>query len=123
MTIRDKIERISDIKEEISGYNNHISKLKAEQEDLETEVLRIMKEDLGIDRTGTDRANVMVQRKVNYNIVDRDALNDYILANNALHLLQARLVTNAVAEYDAEGTPIPGLDKYERDVLVVRKRN
>ena len=121
ISLGDLIEQILAFKEAERELNQQLAELKKTRDELEAQVLQIMK-DQGLERTGVSGANVIIQRKRFPQVKDWDLVYEFMYQNNAAYILQKRLLSSAVEEFEALGEPIPGVEFYEEDQLTVRRR-
>jgi len=120
-SMSDLITQILEFKAQETALAKEASAIKAVREELEKEVLDYMK-DLGLERSGIGAANVMVQRKRHPQVKNWDEVYEFMLEHNAPYILQKRLLASAIEEFEELGEPVPGIEFYEEDRLVVRRR-
>lgn len=120
-SMHDMISQILDYKEQERSLAKEASAIKAVREECEREVLNYMKA-LGLERSGIGAANVMVQTKRHPQVKSWDLVYEFMLQNNAPYILQKRVLASAIEEFESLGEPVPGIEFYEEDQLVVRRR-
>lgn len=76
----------------------------------------------GIQRTGTELANVSISVQKHATVADWDEVYNYIRENDAFHLLHKRLSSTSAAEIAEIDGSMPGVDFYEEPTLNLRAR-
>lgn len=121
VTLASLIDQAMMMKKAESAFTKQAAELKKERDVVEKDIINMMQAQ-GIERTGTLRANVIIQHKRFPQVKDWDAFHTFVYENHAAHLLQRRVSTTAVAEYEAEGEVLPGIEFYEEDQLNLTSR-
>ena len=119
-TIDERVDKILEIKDSIEDLNRQIKELNDVRKQLEREVIASMQEQ-GLERSGVKNANLTIQHKKYPQVVDWDALYDFIYRNNAAYIMQRRVSSKAVEEFLLTGIDVPGVTFYEEDTLSLRK--
>ena len=66
-------------------------------------------------------AKLIVGERINYQIGDWESFREYVVKNNAYDLFQRRITVEAVADREADGVTIPGLDKYTNITIKLKQ--
>jgi len=107
------------LKAQYDTINKETKAVKKELDDAEHAILGTLNE-MQIDAAKVD--NVTVTRTVQhlYNVTDWDAMHQYIIENNAMYLLQRRIIQPAVQELVEHNEPLP-VELFEKQKLSIRK--
>lgn len=109
-----------ELREEKRDLEARIKVIDGLLDDNEQEILAIAGE-LGLDRFAVGKLSFSVSRNVVGNVTDWDQVWDYILTNQATHLVQRRLSNAAYKELlDTEGE-MPGVEPFTKISLNMRK--
>ena len=78
--------------------------------------------DVGLDRASNDRFTVSKLSNVVPSVTDWDALYEFIRENDAMYMLQRRLLASAYRELveERDGEDIPGVAPFEQVTLSFR---
>lgn len=122
LTVRELVENLVNIRDERSNLSEK-DKFLSEQYRAVESVLMAKLDEQGMKRATVDGvATATLTESVVPNVVDWDALYEYILANNATHLLQRRPSTAAFRELHDMGESVPGIEPYTKRSISLRKR-
>lgn len=108
-----KINRLETLTKELRSLRAQVRTLESQTSGLEAELLMMMVE-RGVNSLGGTDFYFVLDRSVEPELVDWNALSGYIREHDALDLLQKRLTPTAVKLRWADGIAIPGIDKYEK---------
>ena len=92
---------------------------------LETNEIAILEkaEELGVDSFAVGPISFSVSRNVVGNVQDWDTVWDYIITNNATHLVQRRLANAAYKELLDMDETLPGVEPFTKVSLNMRKKS
>lgn len=121
MKIGPLIDRMYQIKLYKAGLQKQIDGLNEEYDNIELQVLGML-DDMGLDSAKAETALATKSETSVPVAVDWDALNAYIVENNALYLLQRRPAVTALKELFDSGETIPGVELRPKTTLSLRKR-
>lgn len=121
LTLQELIGQSMELKREIDALAKQQTELTNQRDAILNQILAKMDED-GIQRTGTEDANVMVSENIVPTVQDWDAFYSFIRENDAFHLLQRRVTAASYREYLDAGVEIPGVIPFEKRSVLVRKR-
>ena len=111
--------KISDLTQE---YDTQVETLKAQQDEIKNAMKDQMKA-LGVTSVRTPEGTVVLSVKTRYSTQDWDEFKKFILANEALELLEKRIAQNNMAQFLEEnpGSMPPGLNSSSEYDISVRK--
>ena len=103
-------------------YDTQVETLKAQQEEIKNAMKDQMKA-LGVTSVRTPEGTVVLSVKTRYSTQDWDEFKKFILANEALELLEKRIAQNNMAQFLEENPGImpPGLNSSSEYDISVRK--
>lgn len=123
LSLQTLIDTLFDLREVIRTRDAETNTLKSAKTDLEVYLLSRLDEQ-GLERMGTDVANISVSTEVVPTTHDWEALFNYIRDNDAFYLLQRRMNAGAYRELAAslpEGESLPGVEPFTKKKLNMRK--
>lgn len=120
-TLEELIEDRCNLKESIDKLNQQLNELKEAMDAADFEIL-IKMDELGVQRTGTTRADIVVSESTMATAEDWDAFNEFVKENDAFHLYQKRISATAYQEYLNAGEEVPGVKPYIKRGIRVRRR-
>lgn len=103
-------------------YDTQVETLKAQQDEIKNAMKDQMKA-LGVTSVRTPEGTVVLSVKTRYSTQDWDEFKKFILANEALELLEKRIAQNNMAQFLEEnpGSMPPGLNSSSEYDISVRK--
>ena len=123
----DKLARIyrkikAEIDELTKDYDTKVETLKAKQDTLKFAMKDQMKA-LGVKSVNTTFGTVSMVQKTRYSTQDWDSFKQFIVANDAVDLLEKRIAQTNMAQYLAEnpGSVPPGLNAFSDFEIRVTK--
>lgn len=120
-TLNELIAESMDLKRQIDEHTRAATNLGAQRDAVLAKILEKMDED-GLQRTGTDVANVLVSETIVPTVNDWDAFYNFIRENDAMHLLQRRVTSTSYREYIDAGQEVPGVVPFTKRSVQVRSR-
>lgn len=87
---------------------------------LEMEMI-VRLEEQGMTKASTDTGTASITETVLPQVVDWEALYEYIRDNDAFYLLQKRPATSAFRELFQSDQPTPGVEQYTKKSISLRK--
>ena len=114
------IDLLAQIRDERRELKEQDKALVAQAESLQDEVIKRMDEE-GTPKFSGLGATASITEQEIWNISDFDAFSEFIIANDAVYLLQRRPAQSAITELQKEGTEVPGLNKFTKRGLNLRK--
>jgi len=117
----DLINRVAKLKAQISDINADLTELKAEKEELESQIITRLSA-VGLKRAGNGDYTVSITSNIVPSVKDWDAFYAYMKANDAYYMLERRPLATAYREAleMRKGEPIPGVEPFERISLSLR---
>lgn len=114
--IREKIQ------EETARYDNAVEPLKATLNEVKLAMKDTMQE-LGTKTARTDHGTIILSTKTRYVAQDWEALKEFILANDALDILEKRISQKPMETFlvNNPGNYPPGLSQMSEIDVTVRK--
>lgn len=120
MKLKNKIEKLAQLKAESSELSKKVKELKDEIDAIEHDILDQMQADeLDMVQVGEVRYAPTVQMLPS--VTDWDNFLDWVGNNSAYHLLYKRISTKAVGELVEAGVAVPGVDSFQKISLSSRK--
>lgn len=116
MKIGARIDELTGLREDIRSLNKTLSEMKDVFNTKELELMQLM-EETGLDQAKSARTTVSLKKETVGTVEDWDALNKYIIENDALYLLHRRISVAAYRELLEMGTEIPGVKPTELSKL------
>lgn len=107
--LSDKIKAADKLRSKIAAAEQKIAPLKAEQKELEAEILHDMLEAKTEQVRAAGGGLFTVQRDTIPSVIDWPALDAYILKTKNLSLLHRRLTATAWAQLIENGKEVPGV--------------
>lgn len=116
LKIRDKIQALT------KEHDSVIEGLKAQQSDIADAMKEHMKT-LNTTSMKTDFGTVILQLKTRYNTHDWDSFKKFVVANDAVDLLERRIAQRNMAEFLKDNPDLvpPGLNSDSEYEISVRK--
>lgn len=108
MTLNDLIKKRATLKEEMDSLNRQLKELRAEQDDVDVQLLKKMDAE-GTVRTANEQASVSINEDTVPEVQDWEALYEHVLANKDFSLIQRRVSSVAYKELLKMGMDVPGL--------------
>ena len=118
--IGEMLDKVQLLRIEKSELENKIKAIDGEISQYKTIILEQMQIN-GIDSFKSDMASCYIKEKIVGNVVDLNALLDYINQTGEIGLLQARVNNSAYAECIEHNTEVPGVSMFRKTDLLVRK--
>ncbi len=119
--LNDLIAFGRDIRDAMEKIEKELKVLKGDKEVNDSAILDLM-ESQGIDRTGTDEANVSVTQRKIPTATDWEAIHKYIMDTGYLHVQQKRLSLKAIEEIMEQEGEIPGIEIADKPFLNFRRK-
>ncbi len=110
-----------DIRDDIDKLEKELKALKSDKETNDSAILDIM-EGQGIDRTGTDTANVSITERKTPTATDWEKIYAFMLKKGYLHMLQKRLSLKAIEEIIELEGEIDGIEINNKQFLNFRRK-
>lgn len=121
-TLGQVIEEQAKWEEEKKNIEEKLRKIKLLIDALSEEAL-LMMDDIGIERTATDKATATLMEIPSYRIEDWAKFTEWARKHNHLEMFHSRTSVNAVEEYlDAGHKLPPGLKKHVSRYVNVRSK-
>ncbi len=117
----DKIDERYKLIQQRKELDKKSKELYAEITQLEGEILELM-QTANLDNAGGKTSSVTITEQLVPTIVDNDAFNQYIIQEDALYLLQRRVVATRYKELIDAGETVPGLEPTTLSKLSQRKK-
>lgn len=114
------IDKLYDLKVKRAALTKEASRILEEFEILSEYLLTRMKSD-GTPRSSGHKASVTISKEVHPNLNDWEDFWDYCVNEGASHLIQRRPSAAACRELFDSGEEIPGISKFEKTILSLRK--
>ena len=114
------INRLYEIREEMAELAKTEKVLRDEREVLKAQLIESY-DSMGMTHSRTDKASATLTKTQVPVVKDWDALNEYILLNDALYLLQRRVNSAAYRELSDQGEELPGVSSFEKIDISIRK--
>lgn len=119
--LADLIAERREVGNEYDEVNEQLKKLKDRRDALDQDIIDAMV-DAGLDRTAIKGlANVAVAKRETVNVTNWEAIHRYILETQQVHLLQRRIMGNAILELIKDGEVIEGVEIKEIPTLSFRR--
>jgi hypothetical protein len=118
--IGEMLDKVQSLRIEKSELENKIKAIDGEISQYKTIILEQMQIN-GIDSFKSDTASCYIKEKIVGNVVDLNALLDYISQTGEIGLLQTRVNNSAYAECIEHNTEVPGVNMFKKTDLLVRK--
>ena len=112
MNINELIEARAEVKASMEDVTKQTKILQAAKEDLDYQLIQRLEEQ-GLARTATDQASVSINTSIVPDVVDWDALYEFIFATKDITLLQRRVSSTTYKELLKLGDDVPGLQPRE----------
>ena len=114
--IREKIDALT------KEYDTQVETLKAQQDEIKNAMKDQMKA-LGVTSVRTPEGTVVLSVKTRYSTQDWDEFKKFVLANEAIELLEKRIAQTNMAQFLEEnpGSMPPGLNSSSEYDISVRK--
>ena len=112
MNINELIEARAEVKTSLEDVTKQTKILQAAKEDLDYQLIQRLEEQ-GLARTATDQASVSINTSIVPDVVDWDALYEFIFATKDITLLQRRVSSTTYKELLKLGDNAPGLQPRE----------
>jgi len=104
-----------------AAYENEDADDKTKQEKIEALLLVKFNEE-GVESVRTEAGTAYKTTRVSTSVADRDAFFDFVRANNAFDMLEARASKDAIKQYRAANDDLPpGINWSEAIVVNVRR--
>lgn len=114
------IDRLYELRSEKHDLNEKIKLIGEEMSGLESQLFTKLDDEETIKACGK-RAGVTITSSVVPNVLDWDAVHQYIVENQACYLLEKRLSAAPFRELLQMGTLVPGTEPFEKRSLSLRK--
>lgn len=114
------IDKFYDLREQKRQTDAESAKISAEMNALEAEILQRLDADASTMSRGSKASAILVEAVVPQ-VTDWEQFYEYILDNNAFHLLQRRASIAPFREMHEAGEEIPGVSPYNRRTISLRK--
>ena len=102
-------------------YEEADAKLVAQQEVIKAELIKLMTT-TGVTKLATPDGIAFMQEKLKASIADWSDFSEWVIANQALDMLEKRVRSKAVEEYiESHGNTPPGINVYREYDVVIRK--
>lgn len=122
LTVRELVEQLVEIRDERSHISEKDKILGDRFRAIET-VLMAKLDEQGMKRATVDGvATATLTEVVLPQVRDWDAVYEYILRTDSMHLLQKRPAAAAFRELIDAGESVPGIDPYTKRSISLRKR-
>ncbi len=115
-----KIDQLYQLREEYRALNRRIKEIKQAMSDLEDAIIADM-DSMELKMTRVGRASATISEVTVPTVEDWDAAYQYILENEAPHLLERRVASTAWRELYEAGELVPGTKPFVRRTLSLRK--
>lgn len=115
------IKEMIEIREERSRIAKRDKELNELWRAFEALLIRLGDEQ-GMKRIGSDLATATITEEVLPQLVDMDAVWEYMKREDAPHLLQRRVSASAYRELQEAGISVPGIEPYVQRKISLRKR-
>lgn len=115
-SIIEQLIKIRDRRRELAAED---SELVEQFDELKKRVIARAKEE-GSTRISSKAGTVILTEKTVPQIVDRDAMNDWILETGNIYLLQSRVNTAAFTELVESGQEVPGVQPFVKEDIQLR---
>lgn len=114
------IDELRDLKDRKREIDQESKAIKADIDELEMQLMA------ALDAQGTTiakngRSRVSISEQVVPTITDRDAVNEYVKANDAFYLFQNSVVSSAWRELYQSGETVPGTEPFTKRSLSLTK--
>jgi len=117
LSINALIEKRADFKRQIDKLNKQLKELNASQDEIDLALLKKMDSE-GLSRTANGDYSVSINEDTVPEVVNWDALYDYVVETRDFSLIQRRISSTAYRELLKLGEGVPGLSP-----RVIRKIN
>ena len=121
LTSEEYVSGLTAIRNERKKLEDRKKELVAEWRDLEAGLLSLL-DSQGAKVVGTGVGTATITENILPTIKDWDALTNYIIQNDATHLLQRRVSSAAFRELQLAGIDIPGVEPYTQRQISLRRR-
>lgn len=116
----DIIAELTEVRDERRRIAKRDKELVEKFRSLEMEMI-VRLEEQGMTKASTDVGTASITEEVLPQVVDWEALYEYIRDNDAFYLIQKRPATSAFRELFQSGQPTPGVEKYTKKSISLRK--
>jgi hypothetical protein len=107
--------------QKIHSAESALGKLKKKRAVLEYK-LRVKMEDSDLEKAAGVKSQAGIQRRTIYNIKNPVKFQKYVKKNDAFDLYQNRVASRALIARLEEGEAVPGIGKFEKVSVSIRKR-
>ncbi len=121
MSIKDKADSLYGLKVELQKLNEESKIIKEKIAQYEVELIQHL-ETTGLDQVRTENATFSLSTSIQPVAKDWEAIGQWIIENNAIHLLQRRISTIPYRELLDQGEEVDGIEPFEKTVVKTRKR-
>ena len=121
MTPGEIVERLGEIRDEKANLKEQEQLLNGEERDLKFRLLHLMEEQGGATRIAFGDLTATRTERIVPIINDWDEFAEYVLENQALHMLQRRVSAAAFGEMYETGQEVPGLAPFNKVDISLRK--
>lgn len=122
MNIEERIDKLFELRENISALKQEESALQEEYDREEYALIEDMQA-AGLSRGGTDRGTVSIKMEKYPQVVDMESFVNWCANNGRPDMIQKRVSTTSFKEYFEQKNEYPdGLDTYDRVKVSLRKR-
>lgn len=115
-----KIDQLYQLREEYRELNRKIKEIKQSMSELESTIIEDM-DNMELKMTRVGRASATISEVTVPTVEDWDAAYQYIIENEAPHLLERRVASTAWRELYEAGELVPGTKPFVRRTLSLRK--
>lgn len=119
-TLGDLAVQRDALREQMRAVQQEEQRLKALLDENEAAIIALLDEQ-GVSRSGVGPYSMSISETVVGNVENWDSVYEYILTNNAFHLLQRRLANAAYKEILDGGEAIEGIVPFTKRSLNFRK--
>lgn len=116
-----KIDELYELRERKRELAAEVKGIDEIMKAIEAEIMRELDE-VGLVQGKGTRASATVNEAIVPEVVDWDAVHEYILENKALYLLTQNVAAAPWRELLTSGQPVPGTQPFTRRTLSLRKR-
>lgn len=115
-----QIDKLYELEREVAGATltlqespeyKMLEKAKKNYEELQQHIIGSHHIEVLESATGRD-AKLVISKRINYRISEWDELKRYVVKHDAYDIFQRRITPSAIADREADGEVIPGLEKY-----------
>ncbi len=121
LTAAQIVEKMVTIRDERRSISSRDKELVEEWRKYELDLMKILAEQ-GMEKVSTPSGTASINKTILPQVVDWDEFYQYIVDNDAFHMLQKRPAAAAFRELQEAGEEVAGVIPYEKTEIGLRKK-